>query len=188
MRRCNIGLFLLAVCLSLPAWARHAPAAPAPGVLIDVPYVRQRRNGCGEASISMLMRYWEEQEREPISRRARPRVIEQALDPHQRGVANTAMVAYLRDSGFRVFAFGGQREDLRENLLKGRPLIVALAPNGDSGPLHYVVVAGMDWKRNFVFINDPAQRKLFRMTWSRFAAQWRITGHWTLLAVPRLPE
>lgn len=160
-----------------------------PGVLLDVPFVRQReKNACGAASLSMLMRYWEGQQGKPVPAGARQSAIEQALDPHDRGIVDTAMAAYLRNSGFRVFAFAGQWDDLRENLSKGRPLIVGLGPRGGNGPLHYVVVAGIDWRRNYVFVNDPAQRKLFRMTGSQFVAEWRATGQWTLLAVPKLPE
>ncbi|HVB98412.1 MAG TPA: papain-like cysteine protease family protein [Candidatus Dormibacteraeota bacterium] len=180
-------ILLLAAGLALlpMSSARSAP----PGVWLDVPFVHQRKkNACGAASLSMLMRYWEKQQGEPVPAGARQNAIEQALDPHDRGIANTAMAVYLRDSGFRVFAFAGRWDDLRENLSKGRPLIAGLGPPGGKGPLHYVVVAGIDWQRNFVFLNDPAQRKLFRMTRGQFVAEWRATGQWTLLAVPKLPE
>lgn len=179
--------FLLASCLLVAAASAGLAASPS-GVLLNVPYVRQQKNACGAASISMLMQYWERQQGKAISPGARETMIEHTLDPHAHGVANTAMTRYLRDSGFRVFAFSGRWRDLRENLAQGRPLIVALGPEGDKEPLHYVVVAGIDWKRNFVFLNDPAQRKLFRVTRNRFAAEWRATGQWTLLAVPKLPE
>jgi ABC-type bacteriocin/lantibiotic exporter with double-glycine peptidase domain len=163
--------------------ARHAP-----GVLLNVPFSRQReRNSCGAASLAMVMRYWEKQMGQPESPRARQTLIDRTLDPRDRGIANTAMVAYLRQNGFRVFAFSGQWGDLRENLTKGRPLIVGLGPEGRNRPLHYVVVAGIDWQRNFVFVNDPAQRKLFRMTRKRFLQEWQVTGNWTLLAVPKEP-
>jgi predicted double-glycine peptidase len=186
MRRPTL-LLLLAASLLPAALAGPQPVTP-PGVLLDVPFVRQRKNACGAASLSMLMRYWEAQQGKPLSPRARQGAIERELDPQGRGTADTAMAAYLRDSSFRVFAFSGRWEDLRENLVQGRPLIVALGPAGGKGPLHYVVAAGIDWERNFVFVNDPAQRKLFRMTRDRFDAEWRATGRWTLLAVPKTPE
>ena len=156
-------------------------SAATSGVMLDVPFVRQQgKNTCGAASLSMLMSYWDRQEGMTISTSARQSVIEQALDPRNQGVINSAMISYLRDSGFRVFAFSGQWEDLRENLSRGRPLIVGLGPDASKGPFHYVVVTGIDWERNLVFVNDPAQRKLFRMTGEQFAAEWRATGPlWT---------
>ena len=186
MRRPGMTLLLAAGIVLLPIG--QAGATP-PGVLLNVPFVRQReKKGCGAAALSMLMRYWEKQQKQSVPVRSRQDSIERALDPYDRGIANTAMAAYLRDSGFRVFTFAGRWNDLRENLSKGRPLIVGLGPAGRKGPLHYVVVAGIDWRRNFVFVNDPAQRKLFRMNKGQFIAEWRVTGQWTLLAVPKPPE
>lgn len=189
MRPLALALFLLCPAPAPPALAAPAQAAhKPPGVLLDVPFFPQRsKNGCGAASLTMLIQYWEKQAGQPPAPRADPLVIERTLDPRDRGIANTAMEAYLRAAGFRVFAFSGRWRDLLQNLSKGRPLIVALAPKGGAGPRHYVVVAGIDWERNFVFVNDPAGRKLFRMTRRRFLDEWQWTGHWTLLAVPKEP-
>lgn len=191
MRRFAIGWALL-VGLVLPASAQRAPAGPVPsrppGIWLDVPFFAQRKkNACGAASLAMLMRYWEAQAGKPASSHPSEASIDHSLDPLDQGIANTSMAAYLRHSGYRVFTFAGRWHDLRENLTKGRPLIVALGPEGKKGPLHYVVVAGIDWRRNFVFVNDPAKGKLFRMSRERFLAEWRATGEWTLLAVPKEP-
>jgi predicted double-glycine peptidase len=175
------AVLILAGLACLPAAA--APPGP-PGVLLDVPFVAQTKNACGAAALSMVMRYWDRSLGRPDSPRDGERAIDQELDPGVQGVSNTAMAAYLEDSGYRVFAFSGRWSDLHENLAKGRPLIVGLGPEGRS-KLHYVVVAGIDWQRNFVFVNDPARRKLFQMARSQFEAQWQATGNWTLLAVPR---
>lgn len=133
----------------------------------------------------MVMRYWEKSEGHPASPRSAEPAIQQALDPRARGTSNAALAGYLRDSGYRAFAFSGRWSDLRENLAKGRPLIAGLGPGGGQGPLHYVVVAGIDWDRNLVFVNDPARRKLVRMDRLQFENQWQATGNWTLLAVPK---
>src|SRR5262249_46575716 len=69
----------------------------------------------------------------------------------------------------------------QENLLKGRPLIVALR----GSPLHYVVVAGMDEGQNIVFVNDAASRKLRAMHRADFEKRWLATKNWALLATPR---
>ena len=37
-------------------------AAQQPGVWLDVPFVRQEKNGCGAASIAMVMQYWQRQQ------------------------------------------------------------------------------------------------------------------------------
>jgi len=173
------------VCLAILAAACLARGAGPPGVWLDVPFAAQQKNGCGAASLTMVMQYWENQRGEPDARIESEATIERALDSHARGVANSTMETFLTANGYRAFAFAGSWGDLRENLNKGRPLIIALGPNGATKPLHYVVVTGMDWVHDFVFVNDPAQRKLMRVAWSEFEAEWKATGNWTLLAVPK---
>ena len=168
---------LAAACLS------HA--ASPPGVWLDVPFVAQAKNACGAASLAMLMQFWERQRGATHVRASDETTIEAALDPRAKGISNEAMTAYLNANGYRAFAFAGKWGDLRENLEKGRPLIVALGPAGAKGPLHYVVAAGVDWVHDFVFVNDPAQRKMMRVARSEFEDEWKATGNWTLLAVPR---
>ncbi len=146
------------------------------GVWLDVPYVKQRdARGCGPAVLAMVLDYWK--------RPADPAEIERRLESNDRGVAAAEMERYLRDSGFRAFAFQGEWEDLRRHLERGRPLIVCLEQGGSA--LHYVVVAGLDWDSGHVLVNDPARRKLLRIERTAFEKAWK--GRWTLLAVPAAP-
>ena len=52
-------------------------------------------------------------------------------------------------------------------------------------PLHYVVVAGLDWQHDAVFVNDPARGKLLRIERPAFEKEWRAADNWTLLAMPK---
>src|SRR3990172_8116215 len=129
-------------------------AAGQPGVWLDVPFVKQEKNGCGAASIAMVMQYWQRQQGNLASDDAEQ--IRRALySPRARGVYASAMERYLQQQGFRTLAFQGEWKDLKEQLEKGRPLIVALNPGRHN--LHYVVVAGLDWQQDVVLKNDPAE-------------------------------
>lgn len=166
--------------------ALAATLTAAPGIWLNVPFVRQQTNGCGAAVISMVMQYWLKSEGASIPAAANARQIQLALyNSKARGIYASDMERYFRRNGFRVFAFRGAMEDLRHNLAKGRPLIVCLQDSGKSGPLHYVVVVGLDWKERVVLLNDPAQRKLLKMDLSNFEKRWRPMHNWTLLVVPR---
>ena len=166
-----------------------AGAASPHGIWLDVPFVKQRTDGCGAASISMVMQYWNRDNDEQLSSRADPRVIQQALfSKEARGIFASAMERYFQQAGFRTFAFKGEWMDLKNHLLKGRPLIVCWKGSGRGDPLHYVVVAGLDWQQNLVFVNDPARRKLLRLDRSPFEKSWSAAGNWTLLALPKQPE
>jgi ABC-type bacteriocin/lantibiotic exporter with double-glycine peptidase domain len=158
----------------------------APGTLIDVPFVRQTRDGCGSASISMVIRYWEKKGGQSAPPAADAMKIQAALFSHAAGGIPASMIQkYFQESGYRAFAFQGEWEDLKHHIEQGRPLIVSLRAGGPFAPLHYVVVVGIDPNRGFVFLNDPAQQKMLRVSREGFESEWNPTHNWTLLAVPQ---
>lgn len=95
------------------------------------------------------------------------------------------MKSYFLDSGYRAVAFAGDWNDLQHHIREGRPLIVALRSSGRLGPLHYVVVTGIDADGQYVFVHDPAQQKSLRMSREGFESEWKPMHNWTLLAVPQ---
>jgi predicted double-glycine peptidase len=180
--RCNVQQSLI---LLLCLWGSAASAEP-PAIWLDVPFVRQHRDGCGAASVAMVMQYWDQQQGKPVDSSADPERIWQALYSSKAGgIYASDLERYLQQHGFRTFAFRGQWSDLQQHLEKGRPLIVALKPNSGDASLHYVVVAGLDGEQHLILVNDPAQRKLLRQQSSDFEKEWKGAGNWTLLAVPK---
>ena len=159
-------------------------ATGPPGIWLDVPFVKQKKDGCGAASIAMVMQYWQQQQGRSANPNAEAGQIQRALHSDAaHGIYASAIEGYFQRSGYRVFVFRGDWGILEEHLKKGRPLIAALKP-GSTLPLHYVVVAGLDQERQLVLLNDPAQRKLLKGDRSRFEQEWNAAGGWTLLAVP----
>jgi predicted double-glycine peptidase len=154
-------------------------------VWLDVPYVKQNEDGCGSAAISMLLQYWNAHGAQVASQRADATAIQKQLYSRKaRGIYASDIEAYLKDSGFRVFSFDGNWNDLEGQLKQGRPLIVSLQPGNAKVPLHYVVVAGIDWQSGAVFINDPARGRLLRIERTEFEKEWRPNRNWMLLALP----
>lgn len=162
-----------------------ALAAAGANLWLDVPFVRQPKQGCGDASIAMVMQYWQQQLHLPAAASADAAAILRALPPGRHGVNAARMVSYFEQHNYRAFAYAGDWSDMEQQLAKGRPLIVALKPEGDAD-LHYVVVAGVDDPDDVVLVNDPAQRKLLKEARAQFEHEWKATGNWTLLAVPEL--
>lgn len=160
-------------------------AGPA-GVWLDVPFVKQDQNGCGAATIAMVMQYWQRQQGQPGDGSADTKQIQRALySSRAHGIYASDLELYLQHHGFRTFTFQGRLDDLKEHLTQGRPLIVALKPAVGDTALHYVVVTGLDWEHGLVLKNDPAERKLLKQPESDFTREWRAAGDWTLLAVPQ---
>lgn len=180
-RRAVVALFCVAAALCLSAET---------GYWLDVPFVKQTAEGCGAASIAMVMQYWQHE----LGRRANGPVsdvhqIQQALSSSQdsvkvRGTLASVLQAYLEKQGFATYVFRGDPALLAHHIRRGRPLIVALEP-GSGKQLHYVVVAGIEPDQNLVLLNDPAQRKLLKIDARNFEKEWQGTGNWTLLALPR---
>ena len=160
-------------------------ASDVPGIWLDVPFVKQEKDGCGAASIAMVMQFWRQKQGQPVAEDADPVFIQKILYSREgHGIYASDLEHYFQQRGFRTFAFRGERADLKQHLEKGRPLIVALKPRGGA-PLHYVVITGLDWDHQMVMVNDPAQRKLLKQDQSSFEREWSGAGKWTLLALPQ---
>ena len=175
-------LFLL--LLSIVCFAEPVESS---GIWLDVPFVKQEKDGCGAASISMVMQYWNKDNDPRLSAQGDPHVIQQALySERAEGIFATAMERYLQKANFRTFVFQGDWMELSHHLSLGRPLIVCV---GGSGPKrHCMVVTGLDSQHDVVLVNDPARRKLLQIGRTDFEKIWNETGKWTLLAVPKLCE
>ncbi len=179
MPRSLVKIVAVVVCL-----CGFVLAVDPGGVWLDVPFLKQEKNGCGAASIAMVMQFWQRQLGLPSASSDAAQIQRALYSSSAHGIYASDLEGYLEKSGFRTFAFAGTREDLHQHLKKGRPLIVALKPSGRP-PLHYVVVAGLDTEQNLILLNDPAERKLLKQELASFEKEWSNAGHWTLLAVPR---
>ena len=177
-------LLLAWTLTSLPGVTLRADPGADAGFWLDVPFVRQDKNRCGAASVSMVLQYW--QKASPaggsIEVPSFPHIAEALGSSESKGVFGSQMKAYLASLGYQVFVFKGQWEDIKSHISKGRPLIVGL---GNRGALdHYVVVTGWSDPENVVLVNDPAQRKLLKLDHKSFQKSWEQTSCWTLLALP----
>jgi len=160
-------------------------AQPGSAVWINVPFVAQPNDGCGAASVAMVMQYWAAQEHRAAGPPGRVETIQkQVYSPKLHGATPASLEHYLQQNGYLTFAVSGTWKDLATQVGKGRPLIVALRPDGQRA-LHYVVIDGIDATRNLVTMNDPALRKLLTEERAGFEKDWSATHYWMLLAVPR---
>src|SRR5215467_2268578 len=183
LRFCGIAL---AASLFVPQLSPATPQRPAPGVWLDVPFIRQEKDGCGAASIAMVMQYWLRQNARPTDAAADAIAIQRSLySSKDHGIRASDMERYFQQHGFQTFAFTGKWDDLKQHLEKGRPLIVALKPSALEASLHYVVVVGLDPQKDLVLLNDAAVRKLLKKERSSFEREWSAVGRWTLLALPK---
>jgi len=177
-RTANVAAMILCFCLL-------GLAADVPGIWLDVPFVKQSRDGCGAASIAMIMQYWSRQPGSSNISVDSSQILHNLYSAKAHGIFAADMERYLQQHGFRTFTFRGDWDEVKHDLEKGRPLIVALKPSRGDPSLHYLVIAGLNWQDGTVLVNDPAQRKLLKEDRATFEREWNATGKWTLLAVPQ---
>ncbi|HWC19572.1 MAG TPA: peptidase C39 family protein, partial [Terriglobales bacterium] len=171
---------LLAVLLFATSWTKASDSH----LWLDVPFVKQTADGCGAASLAMVMQYWARQNGRSPDSDAEAAQIQRALySPRAHGIYASDMQNYLRNHGFQTFTFSGKWDDLQHHLEKGRPLIVSVKSSADA--LHYLVVTGVDDENRVLIVNDSARRKLLKYDRADFEREWSATSNWTLLAVPQ---
>ena len=169
--------------LILEVWLLLSLRAFAASDWLDVPFVPQVKAGCGSAAVAMVIEYWAYRYSSLQYAAEDAGQIDRLLPASRRGIRGEALRQYLDRRGFRAFIFDGELADLEHHFEKGRPVIVCFAPKGPHAPLHYAVIVGVD--AHSVWMNDPARGKLVNEDTKRFLAEWKATGNWALLAVPR---
>src|SRR6185295_4507292 len=111
MRTAILGMMLLA----------GAAAADTAGRPLDVPFFAQQENGCGAASVAMVMHYWRNLTSKPLVYPTADEAYQHLYKPERNGILLSDMKRYFEESGFRAFTFKGKRADIEEQLGKGRP-------------------------------------------------------------------
>jgi len=139
---------------------------------------QQREDDCGAAALSMVMGALHV----PLGR---DEIVAEA-PPQGGGIRAGDLRDVARRRGLAAYVVAGRRQDLADQLVRGRPVLVGLAKplsNGQAA-LHYEVVAGLRQGTWDVLTADPvAGWRTF--TWSSFAKEWASTGAVTLIVLPR---
>jgi hypothetical protein len=148
----------------------------ASAVPLAVPFVPQEKDTCGAAALAMVMGYWG---REVPHREIAGALVEDEL----RGIRGSRLVEFARGRGMTAVAFAGDLVTLRDQLAKGRPLVVAI--DAGRGRLHDVVVVGFDDERDEAIVHDPARGRGRRIGAGELERKWAKSGYWTLLCTPK---
>ncbi|HKK28027.1 MAG TPA: cysteine peptidase family C39 domain-containing protein [Gemmatimonadota bacterium] len=193
MSRAGAAALAAALLLLAPAGARAltptavgAPPVPrshlsvdttAGQAVLDVPYVSQTEELCGGAAVAMVFRFWG---RASLDAQA----FAPLVDDSARGIRTGVLQQAVRRLGWRSLAYRGSLEGLRDQVGRGRPLIVLLRVSPDRW--HYVVVVAVGEDR--VLVHDPARAPFQPIPIPEFRRMWEPSGRWTLLALPPVGE
>jgi len=146
---------------------------------LDVPFVRQKPDYCGEACIEMVTAYF--------GRRVTQKKVHAACDVgRKRGAYSHELEEGIVKLGLKTadeFNFPGKRgsdflEDrtaLMRAIEEERPVLLGFWYNykrkknaGKWGFDHFVLLVGYDLRKSLFYIHDPARRRLWKVTFDDF--------------------
>jgi len=157
----------------------RADVAAGQGHLITtVPFIPQEAYQCGPAALAMVLRYW--------GAEADPEAIGRALYlPSAKGVLNLELEFEARRRGFRTEAFEGTLDRAKDELRRGRPIIVF--QDLGRGPVsipHFAVLVGYD-DRSEVVVLHSGTTAYHVLPYAEFLRAWTAHRAWSLLLTPR---
>jgi ABC-type bacteriocin/lantibiotic exporter with double-glycine peptidase domain len=176
----------LVACVRAPSTARPVePAAISAGggwIAVDgVAPVRQRSAlDCGPAALVMVARHWD------VPLRLDDATV--LTGRSNKGTRLGALRDVARGRGLTAYAIRGDRDTLRHELERGRPVVVGLLRRigGRKRLSHFEVVVGVHPRRGEVATIDPAAGLGVRR-WSDLEAEWEPAGYPALVILgPRL--
>jgi len=144
-------------------------AGGSPLRILDVPYLTQTAELCGGAAAAMVLRYWGEP--------AATADFAPLVDARAHGIPSSALLEALRRPGFSAVAFRADRDTVREQLGRGRPVIglIGVAP----GRFHYVVI--LAWANERVLVHDPADAPFRVYREADLVRAWRASEAWAVV-------
>lgn len=143
---------------------------------LAVPFVPQKKDSCGAAALTMVLRYWN-------IAADHEQIAAELLLPQLHGIRGSQLEGLARARGLTAVAHEGDLEQLRDYVAKRRPMIVSL--DAGRGRFHDLVVVGFD--EQWVIVHDPAEGASRRIAAGDFETRWARAGHFALLVLPRSP-
>lgn len=150
------------------AWLQ---AAPTPVI------VQKKQSDCGLAALAMVAgawgRHWSIDE---MAHRA---------PPGDKGVKLKVLRDVARERGLEAYAIQGTTQDLKNELAKGRPVLLGLILPHDMrrNRSHYEVVIAINQKDGTVITIDPANGQWMRRSAKVLDLEWKHAKYATLVVV-----
>ncbi|HEX5057814.1 MAG TPA: cysteine peptidase family C39 domain-containing protein [Kofleriaceae bacterium] len=142
----------------------------------ETPVVKQKQQtDCGLAALAMVAGAW--------GRHWSVDDLAHRIPPGQHGVKLGALRDLARERGFEAFAIRASRDDLKNELSKGRPVLVGLMLPHDrkSNRSHYEVAIALNTQDGTVITIDPATGEWMRRSPKVLDIEWKAAGYAALV-------
>jgi ABC-type bacteriocin/lantibiotic exporter with double-glycine peptidase domain len=149
-------------------WLRAAPT----------PVIKQKRQSdCGLAALAMVAGAW--------GHRWSVDDMAARVPPGNKGVKLRVLRDFARSRGLEAYAIKATRQDLHNELAKGRPVLLGLILPHDMrrNRSHYEVAIALDPKTGTVITIDPANGNWMRRSKKVLDLEWKEAGYAALVVV-----
>jgi len=177
-RRCAIVLLCVWGIVSSCAGQSTLTMTGISAHRLVVPFFADDTDQCGPATLASILTYW--------GILTEPGVLKKEVYlPQLRGTLPIDMFLAAQAFGMKVESYNGNLENMKSELESGHPLLAFLNLRYKFFPQgHYVVITGYDDRRQGVYIHSGLEANKF-VSYERFLRDWKKTGHWTLLVLPK---
>jgi ATP-binding cassette subfamily B protein RaxB len=150
------------------SWLR---AAPTPVVL------QRQQADCGLAALAMVAGAW--------GRHWSIDDMAQRLKPGEHGVKLRLLRDFARERGLDAYAIKASREDIKNELAQGRPVLLGLILPHDmkTNTSHYEVAIALRPQDGTLITIDPATGKWMKRSAKVLDVEWKAAGYPALVVV-----
>jgi len=142
----------------------------------DTPVVKQRQQtDCGLAALAMVAGAW--------GRQWTVDDLAQRVPPTKHGIKLGLLRDLARQRGLEAFAIKASREDLKNELAKGRPVLLGLMLPHDQkrNRSHFEVAIALNTKDGTIITIDPATGEWMRRSPKVLDIEWKAAGYAALV-------
>lgn len=145
----------------------------------NVPFIAQKKNFCGPASLAMVMNYYG-------VRISQDEIAKEIYEPGAEGTLSAQLVLYTLQKGFEAEMYNGNLDDLKEKIRADFPLIVSVKADS-SDKTHYMVVWGYDDLDKRILAHSGRKERVV-MGYDEFIDMWKRADFLTVWMYPKVRE
>ncbi len=149
------------------------PVVPSRHLIQDVPYVRQKREHCGPATLAMVFGYYN-------VILTQDELAEEFYRKKISGSLNLDMLISARKHGFDAQTPEGSQELLKRSISSDIPIIVMVRSSPGSEKYHFMVIYGYDDTKELFRIHSGKTRD-GTIGYQELDRIWTPTGKWMLV-------
>lgn len=147
------------------------------GIILDVPFVKQKKFHCGPAALAAIFAYWG-------NSCSQEKIAASIFSLDLKGALNIDLEKYAKDSGFWAKGDIGDIERIKSRLKAGIPIIVMQKLHPFIlNRYHYTVVVGFAEDKQII-IEHTGENEFVIRSYNGFKRNWDAAGNWMLEIMP----